>query len=231
VFLSRTVLFVLAYFSAAWLLGALGDTSPYDSARAWWPVAGLAVNAIVLLVLRFMVRREGAVLSSLVAFDRTKLKIDLLSSLWMIVVSIVLAVGANMGLSLIMYNFRPPAELMSLSRLPLWALIIGLGIFPVSNAFIEEMTYNGYVFPRLQSSLRSSALTIALVTLVFSVQHVAIPFAFDTRFLLWRVLSFIPLLLFWVVVYSRVRRLPSLIVTHWFLDLFAILSIMFVPMT
>jgi Type II CAAX prenyl endopeptidase Rce1-like len=105
-----------------------------------------------------------------------------------------------------MYNFKPPAELMSLSKLPLWALVIGLGIFPLTNAFIEEMTYNGYVFPRLESALRSAPLTIVLVTFVFSVQHVAIPFAFDAKFLLWRILSFIPLLLFWVLVYAKVRR-------------------------
>jgi membrane protease YdiL (CAAX protease family) len=128
-----------------------------------------------------------------------------------------------------MYGFKPPSGLMSLSRLPIWALIVGLCVFPLANAFVEEMTYNGYVFPRLQTVLRSPLLTIAVVTIVFSVQHVAIPFAFDAKFLLWRVLSFIPLLLFWVVAYARARRLPSLIITHWFMDVFAILTIIVVP--
>jgi membrane protease YdiL (CAAX protease family) len=229
VLISRTVLFLAAFFWVAWFLTYAGSKSPYDDARPWWPVAGVCVNAIVLLLLVSSVKREGTTLSSLIGFDQKRFKKDVISSLWMIAVSIVLAVGANMGLSVLMYNFRPPSELMSLSRLPLWALIVGLGIFPLTNAFIEEMTYNGYIFPRLLTALCSPLLTVVVITLVFSIQHIAIPFAFNAKFLLWRVLSFIPLLLFWVVMYAKVRRLPSLIMTHWFMDLFAILSILVIP--
>ena len=91
------------------------------------------------------------------------------------------------------------------------------------------MTYNGYAFQRVEA-VSGTAWAVAVVTIIFSLQHIAVPFAFDGRFLLWRVLSFVPLLLFWVLLYRRLRRLPALIATHWFMDLFALATLLFVPM-
>lgn len=229
VLLSRTALLVLSYFITAWVLIALDMPAPYDSARAWWPIALLLVNGIVLGSLFFAVNREGVSLASLIGFDQTRLRKDIASSLWIVPVSMILAVGATMGVGAILYNLQAPSGLMSLSSLPAWAIVIALAVHPVINAVVEEMTYNGYVFPRLNGLLRAPGLTITLVTFFFSLQHIAIPFAFDAKFLLWRFLSFIPLLLFWVLLYAKMRRLTTFIIVHWWMDVFAALTILFLP--
>lgn len=229
VLLARTVLFVLGYFATAGLFSLAGDADPYTSARPWWPVAGLIVNAACLALLAWATKTENTSLASLIRFDRKKLKSDLRTSLWMIAVSMVLAVAANILFGLPFYGLKTPAGIMSLSPLPGWAVVVALAVFPVVNAFVEEMTYNGYVLPRLERRIPSTASVVAWVTFFFSLQHIAIPFAFDATFLFWRFLSFVPLLLFWVLMYRRVRRLTPLIVTHWFMDIFALLTILFVP--
>jgi membrane protease YdiL (CAAX protease family) len=224
----RTALFVLAYFITAGLFTLAGNPDGYTAARPWWPVAGLFVNTVCLALLAGVTKSEHFSLASLIGFDRQKLKKDLLSSLWMIGVSMILAVTATFGFGLPFYGLKTPAGLLSLAALPGWAMVVSLTIFPLVNAFVEEMTYNGYVFPRLAGHI-SSPWAVAWVTLFFCLQHIAIPFAFDPKFLLWRFLSFVPLLLFWVLIYSRFRRLTPLIVTHWFMDIFALLTILFVP--
>ena len=229
VLVSRTVLLVLFYFIAVWIYKSQNIPNAYDLARPWWPISLLFINGIVLIILFFATRQEGKTLASLVGFDKELPKKDIKSSLWMILVSMVLAVGATMGLGVLFYHLKTPSGLISLSNLPVWAMVLTLAVHPVINAFVEEMTYNGYVFPRLDCILHSSSLAVILVTFFFSLQHIAIPFAFDTKFLLWRFLSFVPLLLFWVLIYAKMRRLPSLIIVHWFMDIFAVLSILFIP--
>jgi membrane protease YdiL (CAAX protease family) len=229
VLISRTVLLVFSFFIIAWLFMLTNIPAAYESARAWWPLALIFINIIMLALLLFAVKREGATLASLIGFEKSKFKKDITSSLWMIPASMILAVVTTMGLGAVMYNLKPPSDLMSLSTLPTWAMVITLTIHPLVNAFVEEMTYNGYVFPRLHGLMRSSWLPVVLVTFFFSLQHIAIPFAFDIKFLLWRFLSFVPLLLFWVLIYVKMGRLTSLIIVHWFMDVFALLTIMFIP--
>ena len=226
---SRTVLLILSYFITAWLLMSLDTPTPYDLARAWWPVALVLINGFVLVLLFFASKREGVTLGSLIGFEKSFFRKDIVASLWMIPVSMILAVGATMGLGALFYNLQTPSGLMSLSTLPIWAMVITIVFHPLINAFVEQMTYNGYVFPRLHGLLRSTGLTVTLVTFFFTLQHIAIPFAFDAKFLLWRFLSFVPLLLFWVLSYAKMRRLPALIIVHWFMDIFAVLTILFIP--
>jgi len=230
VLISRTVLLVLVYFITAWLLKSLNIPAPYDSARAWWPLGLIVVNGIVLFVLFFAVKRQGVTLSSLIGFDKSMFRKDLVSSFWIIPVSILLMVGATMGSSILLYGDNAPSGLMSLSSLPVWAMILSLIFHPLINAFVEEMTYNGYVFPRLSGLLRSSWLSVILVTFFFALQHIAIPFALDAKFVLWRFLSFAPLALFWVLTYAKMRRLTALIIVHWFMDIFGVLySVLLLP--
>lgn len=230
VLISRTVLLVLFYFITVWLLKSLDIPAPYESARAWWPLGLIMVNGVVLVVLFFAVRREGVTLSSLIGFDKSMFRKDLASSLWIIPVSMFLMVGATMGSSILLYGVNAPSGLMSLSALPVWAMILSLIFHPLINAFVEELTYNGYVFPRISGLLRSSWLSVILVTFFFALQHIAIPFAFDTKFILWRFLSFVPLSLFWVLIYAKMRRLTALIIVHWFMDIFGVLySVLLLP--
>jgi membrane protease YdiL (CAAX protease family) len=229
VLISRTVLLVLAYFFTAWLFLLFRISVAYEYARVWWPLMLIIVNIIVLALLFISVKREGLTLASLIRFEKSKFRKDVISSLWIIPTSIVLAVVGTFIFGLAIYQTKIPSDMTSLSILPTWALIISLIVHPLVNAFVEEMTYNGYVFPRFQGFLHSSWLTVILVTFFFSLQHIAIPLIFDIKFMLWRFLSFVPLLLFWVLIYKKMCRLTSLIIVHWFMDVFGIISIMFMP--
>jgi hypothetical protein len=104
--------------------------------------------------------------------------------------------------------------------LPLWAAILSVLVFPVTQGLVELPLYFRYVLPRLQQQGVSTGLAVALTALMLGLQHVAMPFLFNNRFILWRGLMFLPFaFLVGIVLAWRPRLLPYLVVVHWLLDL------------
>jgi hypothetical protein len=69
-------------------------------------------------------------------------------------------------------------------------------------------------------------LAIKLVLIFFfTIQQIFIPFIPDLKYLSWRFPSFIPLILFWLFIYIKMRQLTSLIIVHWLMDILRITSI------
>jgi membrane protease YdiL (CAAX protease family) len=114
--------------------------------------------------------------------------------------------------------------------LPVWGAIYSLLIFPVLWALMEQCTYQGYALPRLETSLKSTGLALAIVVFGWGIQHIALPLTFDLRFMLYRFLSFLPLAVVMTLVYLRTRRLIPFIVAHWAVDMIGVLTGIILPM-
>jgi membrane protease YdiL (CAAX protease family) len=84
--------------------------------------------------------------------------------------------------------------------------------------FTGEMTYNGYLAPRIQVLSGRTAVAVALVAISWSFQHVVMPVTFDPRYMLYRMISPIPLGVFIILMYLRVRRLMPFAIAHWLMD-------------
>jgi membrane protease YdiL (CAAX protease family) len=82
----------------------------------------------------------------------------------------------------------------------------------------EEMTYNGYALPRLAALTGSRSLSVAIAAFFFALQHSFLMLA-GWRFGIYTFLTFVPLSVAMLTAYSRIRRLPPLIVAHWLMDL------------
>ena len=48
-------------------------------------------------------------------------------------------------------------------------------VFPFVWGLTEQLTYNGYLVPRLRVLCRSTILTVAVVSIVWSFQHAVMP--------------------------------------------------------
>jgi hypothetical protein len=111
-----------------------------------------------------------------------------------------------------------PADMM-FRPLPLWAALIGLVIFPLTIMFSELPTYFGYGMPHVEEETGSRWLSVLVPALFLSAQHATLPLIFDARFLLWRLLMFLPLALYvGAVLRWRLRLLPYMMVLHGLLD-------------
>ena len=111
--------------------------------------------------------------------------------------------------------------LLAARSLPYWAVIYSLSIFWLVWSPTEEMTYNGYVLPRIRALTRRTWFAVPLVGFWWALQHSFIPFILDWRYVVWRFLFFLPGAVIITLIYLQIRRLSPLILAHWPMDLMA----------
>jgi hypothetical protein len=112
--------------------------------------------------------------------------------------------------------------LMMFRPIPIWGLIFGL-LFPLTIAFAEIPYYFAYILPRLQTATNQKWTITILCSLALAVQHVTLPLIFDVRFILWRLLMYLPFALFvGIVMQWRPRLLPYFMVFHALMDISAL---------
>jgi len=97
--------------------------------------------------------------------------------------------------------------------------VYSLTVWWVIQSAAEEMTYQGYVLPRLEALTGRTWIAFSIVLFWWSVQHCMLPFVPDWRFVAYRSLMMVPILVFCMAVYLRIRRLSPLIIGHWPMDL------------
>jgi hypothetical protein len=131
-------------------------------------------------------------------------------------VSLAFILGGIFAIGWLLYGTLTPPYLFE--PLPLPAAFYGVLVFPFIWGLTEQMTYNGYSVPRFQVLCRSTSRAVALVALVWAFQHAVMPFAFDTRFIVFRLLSPVPFSLFETILYLRLRRLIPFAVAHALMD-------------
>jgi hypothetical protein len=107
-----------------------------------------------------------------------------------------------------------------LGPLPLWAAYAAILLFPVTQGLAEGATYFAYAMPKLESQGLSRWLAVSLASLMLAFQHIAVPLLFDTRYILWHGLMFIPFaFLAGILMRWRPRLLPYIAIIHVLMDM------------
>lgn len=216
----RVVLFAACQTLAALIFLLAGYEAPWLAAIAWWPVTATAANLICLVLLRWLASREGLRLRDLYNFDRRTIGRDLLLVLGLLVIGGPLGYLPNALLAQLLFGSAEAAADLWLLPLPVWVAITFVVLFPLTIALSELPTYFGYALPRLQALWNRRWLPVLLTAFMLSAQHVALPLLFDGRFMLWRLMSFLPFALFLgLLVNWRPRLLPYLMVFHALMDI------------
>ena len=225
---ARLVLAFAAQALVALLFAFRSSSAPWLSAARWWPVYAVLIDLSCLALMVRLTRREGIHLLDLVSFDRKRLGSDVLLGLGFGIVFLPIAVIGIVMSNRLVNGILAPLSIYS--PLPVWAVIYSLLVFPLIWGMVEQLTYQGYALPRLQALTRKSWVAVVLVTFGWAVQHVGLPSVFDLRYMLVRLLSFLPLALVMTVVYLRVRRLLPFFIAHWAMDFLGVVSGILVPM-
>jgi len=188
----RSGLAVVAQAAVALAFLSSGDADPWRTAADWWLAWFGAVSVVNLLVMRYLLHREGRRLRDLYRFERVGRRTDLA---WVAVALLVAGPVAMLPNIVIAQTLWGSAEVgadLSFRALPLLAaalLVIG---FPVVHAMAELPTYFGYVMPRLEAMTGWRWRAMLIPALVLSTQHIVLPLLFDWRFVAWRALMFLP---------------------------------------
>jgi hypothetical protein len=176
-------------------------------------------------LLIWLTRQEGIRLRDLISFVKSKLKTDVLLGLGIfIIVFPVTIIGLGRLAMLIAYgNLNPVFPEFTFTRtLPLLAVLYSRILWWPLWSVTEEMTYTGYALPRLNAITKSTWLSVAVVSIFYSLQHCFLSIA-DFQYGFYTFLLFIPLAVALELIYLRVKRLTPLIIGHWLMDLASVL--------
>ncbi|MGE3543328.1 MAG: CPBP family intramembrane glutamic endopeptidase [Kofleriaceae bacterium] len=192
-----------------------GSPTPWLAAARWLPLYAALIDGGCLAALWWFTRREGIALFALFSVARNRWGRDVVIGLALIPVSLALIVSGIAASSQLVYGTVHPPEV--LEPLPLVPAIYAVLVFPVLWGITEQMTYNGFVLPRLQV-LRGTVTAVALVTCLWSFQHALQPLRLDGELMLYRALAPIPFSAFSCLAYLRIRRLLPFVIAHALMD-------------
>ena len=213
---ARLACAIVAQGVVAAIFALRSSPTTWHDAEPWLPVYATLIDAGCLMLLWRLTRREGIRLFDLVGFDRTRLGRDVLLGFALIPACLVFILGGVFGAGWILYGTLTPPFLFG--ALPLPAALYGVLVFPFLWGLTEQMTYNGYLLPRLRVVGRRTVIAIVLVSFMWSAQHAFMPLTFNAKYMVFRLLSSIPNSVFQTLLYLRFRRLIPLALSHAIMD-------------
>jgi hypothetical protein len=213
---ARAACAVAAQALAAAVCALRASPRPWHDAEPWLPVYGTLIDLGCLALLWRLTRREGIRLLDLVGIERSRLFRDALFGLGLVPASLICILGGVSVTGWLVYGTRTPPYLFG--PLPWPAAIYGVLVWPIVWGLAEQMTYNGYLVPRVQVLCRSTSLATGVVAFAWSLQHVFMPLTFDARFMTFRLLSSVPNTIFQTLLYLRLRRLVPFVTAHAVMD-------------
>lgn len=216
----RTVLFfgVQALFALG--IYASGAAQAWDAGADWWPLGVTLVNGICLATMVFLMQSEGDNYWALFRIQRPHVKADLLALGVILIIAAPVSYLPNLLLANALFGDTQQALDLFVRPLPYWAAVASILLFPITQGLVELPLYFLYVMPRLHRQGMNRAWALTLVAVMLSLQHIAIPFLFNLRFITWRALMFLPFaFLVGFVLDWRPRLLPYLAIVHVLLDL------------
>jgi hypothetical protein len=194
----------------------------------YWNVFGTLADIGCLLLLRYYLNQEGAQIRELVRASKViSRRRDALIGIGLFLVLFPTAImGMTLVANLVVYGELQPdlgTGLLIARQLPAWAMLYSLLVWPVIWSFTESTYYNGYLFPRIEAVAKRTWTAVVIVGFFWTLQHIFFPFLPDMQYLVWRFIQFLGIAMVMPLLFSRLRRLRPLIITHWLMDFTGVL--------
>lgn len=220
--ISRSVLFILFQALIALVLAASGTASAWDESARWWPFMASLANVVSVFLLVRLLKAEGKHYLDIIRFSGATLKTDLRWFFGFSLIGLPIAAAPMNALGAAIFGDRMAPIYMMFLPLPAWALVLSL-LFPLTIAFAELPTYFAYVMPRLEAQLKNGWVAWLIASFFLGAQHMLLPLILDGRFMLWRLLMYMPFALFaGLLLKIRPTLLPYYMIVHALVDLSAV---------
>jgi len=216
----RSLLFLAFQVLIALVLLFGGTSDSWNASAGWWPFAIIFTDLACLgLLIRFY-RREGKHFWEVFQIERQFVKQDLLFVLGFLVIAGPLGYLPNILSAQWLFGDPQVALDLLVRPLPAWAAIFSFALFPILQGLVEIPTYMLYAMPRLESQGVRPWLAVALASFFLSAQHIFAPFLPNGRFIIYRLVMFLPFaILIGLVMRIRPRLMPYIAVIHALMDL------------
>ena len=207
-------LFRSALFIIVGVLFAMITNQSLEQASRWWSIICTVCNIITIVLLMTICKIEGTTYKKLIGYHKgqTNLKHTLL----IVVLMLLLGIGGMYGFGFMIYGYVP---VTMVQPIPVWLAIINTILLPLTIVFAELPLYFGYALNRIEEITGNKILSVMYPMFFYALQHSFIPLLYDWKHIMFRFLSFLPLMLVLGVIYYKSRKLQSLMIGHAILDL------------
>lgn len=207
--LFRSILFIIVG-----VLFAIVTNQSLEQASKSWSIICTVCNIITIVVLILICKSEGYTYKSLIGYKNGQG--NLKYTLFIVVLMLLLGMGGMYGFGFIIYGYVP---VTMVQPIPVWFALINVILLPLTVVFAELPLYFGYTLNGIEKITGNRLLSIAYPMFFYALQHSFIPLLYDWKHILFRFLSFLPLMFVLGVIYYKKRKLQPLMIGHAILDL------------
>ena len=176
---------ILAQAVVALKYGVRGHPSPWNAAAPWWTVYATLVDIGCLALMLKFTRAEGIRLRDLIGPIRLRRGNDIALGIVCYLIFVPSFTFPGLLASKLVFGTTHPSMypgLLTARNLPLWAVVYSVSLWWLIWSPTEEMTYNGYALPRIQSLTGSKPIAVLIVAFWWAIQHSFIPFILDWKY-------------------------------------------------
>lgn len=207
----RSVIFLLVFVIGSFITGKeLTDISN------WWTIVATIVNVFTIVVLVFAAKKKGMTYWELIGYRKGITKIRQI-----VVMSIVVLVIGTGGMYLagyLCYGVLPYSSPMMIAPIPMVLAIINFLPLPITTALAEDGLYLGCGVNHIENKM----LAIIFPAFFYALQHCFIPTLFDTKYIMYRFLSFLPLTIILCWYYYKKRNPVPVMIGHALIDMMTV---------
>lgn len=220
--LARCILLIVVQGVLALFLSSKGDITPWESAAKWWTIYGNVVDILCLLLIAYALRKEDKKIFALLDFNKTNLLKDLKSSaIIFVLIFSIFGPLYFMAMGKIIFDENTLGEIsgqLAERTLPNWAYYYSIFIWWIIWTPTEELTYQAYSLPRLMKEY-GQIKVLLFIGFFWALQHSFLPLIFDLRYILWRLVTFFPLVICLMISYMKTGRITPVIIAHALMDI------------
>lgn len=207
--LFRSILFIIVG-----TLFAITTNQTLVQASRWWSILCTVCNIITIALLMVICKSEGTTYKKLIGYEKEQN--NLKYSLIVVVLMFLLGIGGMYLFGFMIYGYVP---VTMVQPIPVWLAAMNVILLPLTVVFAELPLYFGYSLNRIEKITGSKTMSIAYPMFFYALQHSFIPLLYDWKHILFRFLSFLPLMLVFGIIYYKNRKLQPLMIGHAVLDL------------
>ena len=212
----RSALFIVVGLSFA----AITNQS-LEQTSQWWSSICVACNIMTIFLLVNVFKSEGISYREVIGYKKGKNSVK--GTLLIIMIMILFGMGGMYGFGFLIYGYVP---VTMIQPIPIWLAITNFLSLPISVVFAELPLYLGYSLNGIEKITNNKALAIGYTMFFYALQHSFIPLLFDWKHVVFRFLSFFPLMIIFGIVYIKKRDLTQFMIGHATLDLATAIQIL-----
>lgn len=186
----------------------------------WWSVVATIVNIFTILLLIAVAKKDNKTYWKLINYKKGQTKVKEVVGITILIVVVGMA-GMYLA-GYLCYGVIPYGAPMLIAPIPKVLAVINVLLLPVTTAFAEDGLYLGCGV----NCIENKFCAIIVPAFFFALQHSFIPVLFDTTYIIYRFISFLPLTIILCWYYYKKRNPLPIMVGHAIIDVATVVQIL-----